>query len=168
MFKDLIRTMRGAPPRSTARPAPRPVVQPPKPAAADPADEAHWQAERAYWTAQLRDWMQSKYDLALHPLQDDDATVPAGDLVSQIQGGGKSRPDTYFATGCRTALELLRELGDYGFDPRKFRRILEFGVGTGRLLRHFLPFACERHGCDVTPDVRRLPSACSGRPPIWP
>jgi SAM-dependent methyltransferase len=117
-----------------------------------PADAAHWQAERQYWHDALQGWMSQHYGLALHPLQSDDATVPQPQLIDQIQNRLKCHPDVYFATGYRTMLDYLRELHDQRVAPQRFERILEFGVGLGRLIRHFLPFGCQRFGCDVTAD----------------
>lgn len=33
------------------------------------------------------------------------------------------------------------------------QRMRDLGVGTGRILVHFLPFAIEWHACDVTPEA---------------
>lgn len=118
-----------------------------------PDERAQWRDEREYWRDKLADWMRTHYQLPLHRLQEDDTTVPDPQLAAKIQNTSKGHPDIYFATGCRTALDYLRELNDHGFDPRRFERILEFGVGLGRLIRHFVPFACHRDGCDVTAEV---------------
>jgi SAM-dependent methyltransferase len=116
-------------------------------------DAVHWRAERAYWHRQLTQWMQARYNLGLDRVQEDDATVPDQRLAARIQNSAKAHPDVYFATGYRTVLDYLRELTDHGFAPERFESILEFGVGLGRLIRHFVPFRCHKHGCDVTPEV---------------
>jgi len=116
-------------------------------------DAAHWRAERQYWAGKLRDWLADQYGLPMHQLQEDDATVPASTLVSQIQNPQKCSPDNYFATGSRTVLTYLRELHHHGFAPNRFEKILEFGVGLGRLMRHFVSFPCQRFGCDITADA---------------
>lgn len=113
----------------------------------------YWQAEREYWVSRLKQTMQIRYELGLHEIQDDDTSTPPLALVEQIQSAEKANPDVFIASGCRTALSYLDELHDHGFDPRRFSRILEFGVGLGRLIRHFYPFSAELIGCDVTPTV---------------
>jgi SAM-dependent methyltransferase len=112
-----------------------------------------WRQERQYWRARLREWFQKQYGCGLDPIQDDDATVPSHGLVAQIQTQRKCHPDVYFATGCRNVLEFLRELQAHGFTPDRYERILEFGVGLGRLIRHFVPLKARLFGCDVTPDA---------------
>jgi hypothetical protein len=34
----------------------------------------------------------------------------------------------------------LESLDAHGFDPRRFQRVLDFGVGLTRLIRHYYPF----------------------------
>ena len=121
--------------------------------AKQPATAAMWRAEREYWREKLSSWLADQYNLTFHPLQEDDSTVPETSVVGQIQNTAKANPDVYFATGYRHALEFLRELHHHGFEPRQFSRILEFGVGSGRLIRQFLPFQWQLFGCDVTPDA---------------
>jgi SAM-dependent methyltransferase len=48
---------------------------------------------------------------------------------------GKSA--SYFGSGFRDAWIILTMLDAYSFDLRSVRSILEFGCGTGRVLRHF-------------------------------
>jgi len=115
--------------------------------------EANWKAEREYWVNRLSQVMQSRYQLNLHEIQSDDSLVPPLDLVRIIQTNNKANPDVFIATGCRTVLTYLDELHDHDIDPRNFRRILEFGVGLGRLIRHYYAFSAELFGCDVTPAV---------------
>lgn len=143
------------------------VTKPAAPAkiAAQPSklDAEHWLSERRYWSGKLRDWMWNQYQLPLHPLQADDATVPEPKLVSHIQNPQKCNPDNYFATGNRAVLNFLRELHDHGANPMTFERMLEFGVGLGRLMRHFVSFPCQRFGCDVTADVLDFSRRTLGR-----
>jgi hypothetical protein len=114
---------------------------------------AHVEAELEYWRGQLSDLMRSRYGLELSPIQADVATAPAAELVVQIQNPNKANHTNFIASGLRQACLYLRELHDYGYDPRRFGRILEFGVGLGRLIRHYFPFPAELHGCDVTDAV---------------
>src|SRR5438270_2214926 len=118
-----------------------------------PAEADHWQQERQYWREQFKGWLQRHYGRPMHRLQDDDATVPAPHLVAQIQAQRKCCPDVYFATGLRTVLDFLRELDDHHFAPERFASILEFGVGLGRLIRHFMPLNAQLAGCDVTSEA---------------
>lgn len=122
----------------------------------------HWRDERAYWRERIRDWYREQYGLALHPIQDDASNVPPAELVDAIQKSGKANPDTFLATGARTMLSVLEELRDHGADPRRFERILEFGVGLGRLIRHLYPLPAELHGCDVTDGVVAFTRATHG------
>jgi SAM-dependent methyltransferase len=110
--------------------------------------ETQWEAERAYWWDRLRNILRTT-----HPLQSDDTTVPSAKLVNQIQNPKKAQPDVYFATAYRHAVEFLSELDRHGFDYRRFDRVLEFGVGSGRLLRQFIPLGWKLYGCDITPDL---------------
>ncbi len=118
-----------------------------------PDFSAYWAEERAYWSGRFTQTLKDFYDLDVHPIQVDDSRVPSLDLVTQIQDDQKAEIDVYFATGLRTALTHLHELRDHGLDPRQFGRILEMGVGLGRLIRHYFPFKAELFGCDVTPSV---------------
>jgi SAM-dependent methyltransferase len=110
----------------------------------------YWDHERAYWREQMQRWYRDVYGLELHPAQDDARHVPPARLVTEIQPRGRANPVTFFASGQRIVMLYLRELRDHGYDPRRFERILDFGVGFGRLLVHYYPFRAELHGCDVT------------------
>lgn len=113
----------------------------------------HWAMERQYWSGRMQEWYREHYGLELDPIQNDPAQVPPLELISEIQRSGKADPDTFLASGQRTVLEYLEELHDYGYNPKDFERILEFGVGLGRLLRHYFAFPAELHGCDVIEKV---------------
>jgi SAM-dependent methyltransferase len=110
----------------------------------------YWQRERAYWRTQMQVWYRDRYGLALHPEQDDERHVPPRRLVVQIQPRARANPVAFLASGQRIVMLYLRELNDHGFDPCRFERILDFGVGFGRLLLHYYPLPAELHGCDVT------------------
>lgn len=109
-----------------------------------------WSLERAYWRDVLRGWYRTRYGLDLDPLQSDDAIVPPEALVRRVQGARKAKPDVFFAGGYRAIHAYLTELDDYGFKPNEMQRILEFGVGFGRLLLHFAPLPAKLFGCDIT------------------
>lgn len=131
----------------TAEPAAFPArVQP----LADAVD--HWKAERDYWLGRLGAHYREAFGVELDRLQTDDATTP-GARVSVIQDPAKSNPDAFFATGARGVLLYLEELADHGFDPTSFGAVFEFGLGFGRLLRHWLPLGPRLFGCDVTPEA---------------
>lgn len=116
----------------------------------------YWSEERLYWQQRIVDWYRDTYGLEPDPIQSDPASTPTPKLVNEIQRSNKATPDGFLATGQRTVLFYLQELADHGFEPTRFERILDFGVGLGRLIRHYYPFAAELHGCDVTPSVVRF------------
>jgi SAM-dependent methyltransferase len=115
---------------------------------------AQWTEERRYWRARLLDLYASRYGIAgLHRIQDNDATVPPRELVALVQSPHMGTPDGFWGSSFRGACCYLEELHDHGFDPRRMERILDFGVGLGRLLVNYLPFNAQLFGCDVTPQV---------------
>lgn len=109
-----------------------------------------WKAERLYWHKKISDFYKSHYGVDLHPIQSDDFIVAPLDVVTAIQGITKANRDCFFATGYCTSLAYQEELLDHHFDLRRMERLLEFGVGLGRLIIHYYPFKAELHGCDVT------------------
>lgn len=121
------------------------------PARVQPLPDAvdHWRAEREYWLGRLEAYYREAFGVGLDRLQTDDAATP-GARVSVIQDIAKSNPDAFFATGARGILFYLQELRDHGVDPASLGSVLEFGLGFGRLLRHWLPIGPELFGCDVT------------------
>jgi SAM-dependent methyltransferase len=125
-------------------------------------EQRHWEEERAYWIERMASWYRNKYSLALDPIQSDAARVPPLELVAEIQGKGKARPDAFLASGQRTVMHYLQELDEHGFDPRRFGRILEFGVGLSRLIRHYYPFPAALYGCDVVARVVEFSQECCG------
>ena len=127
-------------------------------------EDAHWAAELAYWTERTRNWYRDKYGLELDPIQTNTDLVPPFELIAEIQTKGKAKPDAFLASGQRTTMFYLEALDHHGFDPRDFSRILDFGVGLTRLIRHYYPFKAELHGCDVTANaVDYCQSCCSDR-----
>lgn len=109
--------------------------------------------ETKHWRTVLRDLYRSHYGLAMHQLQADEAMVPPKTVVDIVQGRSKDDPNTFFGTGYREMVRYLTELSDHGFNVLRMERMLDLGFGTGRILVHFLPFAIERYGCDVTPEA---------------
>lgn len=120
-----------------------------------PNDDRYWTDEYAYWLAACQAFYRGNYGLELDPRQTDPAMVPPVELAGLIQFPNKSHRLGYFATGLRTTLMYQRELLDCGASPQRMESILEFGVGLGRLLVHYLPFNAALHGCDVTDEVYR-------------
>jgi len=92
-----------------------------------------------------------RYSLELHPLQSDPNVVPPVEVVNQVQGRSKSDVDTFLGTGYRDVVRYLDQMNDNGGDVLGMHRMLDFGIGTGRISLHFLPFNIERFGCDVNP-----------------
>jgi SAM-dependent methyltransferase len=99
----------------------------------------------------LADLYRSAYGLEMHALQTDSAVVPPREVVDRVQGRSKADPITFLGSGYRDATWLLERLRANGYDVLRMQRILDLGVGCGRVLLHFLPFPLERHGCDVNP-----------------
>jgi len=110
-----------------------------------------WAEERRYWFDVVQDFYQEAYGLQPHAAQADDSLVPPLDKVNEIQRSNKAHPDTFFASGYRTALAYQQELRDYGASIHQMENVLEMGVGLGRLITHLYPFQARLFGCDVTP-----------------
>ncbi|MEY2468319.1 MAG: hypothetical protein QOF21_1017 [Actinomycetota bacterium] len=99
--------------------------------------------------------MRSRYGLDLDPIQTDTSRTPPNEFVLEIQNPLKADPRAFIASGCRATCFYLDELQDHNVDPMKFARVLEFGVGLGRLMRHLVAFPAELYACDLTPNVLR-------------
>jgi SAM-dependent methyltransferase len=75
----------------------------------------------------------------------------------------RAKPEWYFGSGFREAWTVLNMLEDCSFDLGSMRSVLEFGCGTGRVLRHFRNIAGLRlAGTDANPkpiawDRKHLP-----------
>ena len=64
----------------------------------------------------------------------------------------RGKAANYFGAGYRTARVVLTMLQEWGFDLRSMQSVLEFGCGTGRILRHFRHIAELRlEGTDANP-----------------
>ena len=101
--------------------------------------------------AALSQYYRIQFGVEMHPLQSDPSLVPPYEVALRVQAPNKSDTDTFFATGYAQTLDYLRELTEFGFDPNRMEAILDFGMGTGRLLAHYLPFKAKLYGCDVNP-----------------
>ena len=99
----------------------------------------------------LAEIYRSRFGLSLHPLQTSPSVVPPADLIDNVQGRNKSDLNTFFGSGFRSTLNIIELLQAHGYDITNMDRMLDFGVGVGRVLLQFLPFRMERHGCDVNP-----------------
>ncbi len=99
----------------------------------------------------LVDILRRDFGLALHPLQTDPGFLPSAATVDKIQGSNTADPDTFFGAGYRDMAHYLDALRTHGFDLARKERMLDFGVGTGRMLLQFLPFPLERYAVDVNP-----------------
>ena len=80
------------------------------------------------------------------------APTSGPECLPALYVGDRNRPDpvgSYLAAGAGIQAQLLRLLPD-GYDFRG-RRVLDFGCGSGRVLRHFVDEAhtAEFHGCDI-------------------
>lgn len=120
----------------------------------------HWSKEHEYWSECMREWYSQKFGLALDPIQSDTSSVPGRRVVTQIQRRDKSRPVVFLATGKRIVMYYLRELDRHGFLVTDFERILDFGVGFGRLIRHYYPLPAALHGCDITAGAVEFSRGC--------
>lgn len=122
-------------------------------AAAPVSFDDGWPEEREYWLNNLRDFYKTQYGLDLDPAQTDRSLVPPLETVLKIQQSNKAEPDAFFASGYRASWIYQKELCDYGSPANRMQNILEMGVGLGRLIVHYFPFAANLYGCDVTPEA---------------
>ncbi len=125
-----------------------------KPATALAPQVAHseLQAELEYWQLALKKEL-ARYECRLTPRQSDPTLVPGIELITTIQSESKANPLLFISSGMQAAVYYLEELRRAGAQPSSFNRILEFGVGFARILRHFEPLRIELYGCDVTKGV---------------
>lgn len=75
---------------------------------------------------------------------------PDANLRERVVGEGSERR-AYFRSGLVDWRSIDSRLRGHGFDPRRGGRILDFGVGCGRILQFFALYAesCELVGADV-------------------
>jgi len=75
--------------------------------------------------------------------------LPAGERMHEISGSDDVA--AFLNVGAQAAAEVLDALAAAGFDPYAPRRILDFGCGCARVMRHLLPLAGAGAliGCDI-------------------
>jgi SAM-dependent methyltransferase len=119
--------------------------------------------EAASHRARLSELYRTRFGLTMDPLQSDPAVVPAAEVIKKVQGSNKADPTTFLGLGWQHAATIIELLSAHGWDVSQMGRMLDFGVGTGRLLLQFLPFSMERYGCDVNPVAVDWASQSLGR-----
>lgn len=99
--------------------------------------------------------------------------VPPRDLLANIQMTPWAHE--YLGVGRRSARSIVQQLELANLSTARAARVLDFGCGSGRILRYLKDSAWELHGCDVDRDAvhwseRALPFArlavCSSFPPL--
>jgi hypothetical protein len=91
------------------------------------------ESEAARQQASLSELYRSQFGLAMHPLQSDLAVVPPPGVIKKVQGSNKADPATFLGLGWQHAVTIVELLSAHGWDISKMGRMLDFGVGTGRL-----------------------------------
>jgi SAM-dependent methyltransferase len=87
---------------------------------------------------------------------DDGLPLPPPTLVYSV--AGHFSIEEYYESGRLHAELLRRVLADNGFELERFRSLLDFGCGCGRVLRHWRELTRTHvHGCDYN---RRLVAWC--------
>lgn len=99
--------------------------------------------------------------------------LPPRELLANIQMTPWARE--YLGVGKRSANSILRQLESLGISLRTPARVLDFGCGSGRILRYFRRSGWDLYGCDIDRDAvdwsrRTLPFAslavCAVDPPL--
>ena len=85
------------------------------------------------------------------------------EIINKVQGSSKGDPNTFLGSGYRDAIRIIDELQAHGYDIAAMDRMLDFGVGTGRVLLQLLPFSMKRYGCDVNPVAVEWTSGALGK-----
>ncbi|MBC7942582.1 MAG: class I SAM-dependent methyltransferase [Chitinophagaceae bacterium] len=63
--------------------------------------------------------------------------------------------DEFFASGAGNVATFIAFLARNGVDPARFKRVLEYGCGLGRVTRHLAERFPEVVGCDISPSHLR-------------
>lgn len=79
-----------------------------------------------------------------------DAPIPPVDLAARVGPGASEDPIEAYLSEGRAVRERIERMLPDGWDWTG-KRVLDFGCGSGRVLRHFLPEAdrAELSGCDI-------------------
>jgi SAM-dependent methyltransferase len=91
----------------------------------------------------------------------DGLPVPPSDLRYLVIG--TTDVETFLSTGRDHAAEIRATLAGSGFEVADAQRLLDFGVGCGRIARHWAGAGIEVHGSDYNP---RLVAWCEGNLPF--
>jgi SAM-dependent methyltransferase len=106
-------------------------------------------AETAQFRLRLEEALWREFGLTMHPLQAEPGVLPPRGVVARVQGSNTADASSFFGAAYRDMVNYLEALRAHGFDLARMERMLDFGVGTGRMLLHFLPFRLERYAVDV-------------------
>jgi SAM-dependent methyltransferase len=122
---------------------------------------------------QIRDrWRAARYG-PQSQVAPDGLPLPPPDLILLV--AGTTDASWFLSAGARAAESVTSALAKNGLDIRRFRSILDFGCGCGRVIRHWRGLPARLHGCDfnrrlVTWCRRHLPFGAfavnRGRPPL--
>jgi SAM-dependent methyltransferase len=93
-------------------------------------------------------------DVASRPTVAASLPLPPPELQSHVLNR-EAKPEDFLAAGRRGADSLEQALAAHDMTTGQFQRILDFGCGSARVLRHFAPLFAGRdvHGADVNADV---------------
>jgi hypothetical protein len=79
----------------------------------------------------------------------DGLPVPPGELINQVSG--MPSEEIFLASGADGRNIIADVLATNGIDIEHMDRLLDFGVGCGRIARHWQDVSAELHGCDYNP-----------------
>jgi SAM-dependent methyltransferase len=82
-------------------------------------------------------------------LAPDGLPIPPAELIVQVIG---MPSEELFLTSGANAHQIITEtLARHSIDVERLTRLLDFGVGCGRIARHWTGIETEVHGCDYNP-----------------
>lgn len=79
----------------------------------------------------------------------DGFALPPAELIAQV--GGVVSPEAFLAGGAVGREVVTSALARNGVALSQLDALLDFGVGCGRVARHWAGLDCEIHGCDYNP-----------------
>jgi SAM-dependent methyltransferase len=120
-------------------------------------------ADAARFRQRLAEVLWRDFRLTMHPLQAEPSVLPPRAVVARVQGSNTADANSFFGAAYRDMVNYLDALRTHGFDVARMERMLDFGVGTGRMLLHFLPFPIQRYAVDVNPAAVEWTSQRLGR-----